>query len=35
VAGEIIWAWVLTIPLSALIAASAWGAITLIIARLG
>ena len=35
VAGEIIWAWVLTIPLSALIAASVWGAIALVIARLG
>jgi PiT family inorganic phosphate transporter len=35
VAGEIIWAWVLTIPLSALIAAAVWGATALAIARLG
>jgi PiT family inorganic phosphate transporter len=35
VAGEIVWAWVLTIPLSALIAGAVWGATALIIARLG
>jgi len=35
VAGEIVWAWVLTIPLSALIAAVVWGATALILARLG
>ena len=35
VAGEIVWAWVLTIPLSALIAAAVWGATALILARLG
>jgi inorganic phosphate transporter, PiT family len=35
VASEIIWAWVLTIPLSALIAAAVWAATALIIARLG
>jgi len=35
VAGEIVWAWVLTIPLSALIAAAVWGATAFILARLG
>jgi inorganic phosphate transporter, PiT family len=35
VAGEIVWAWVLTIPLSAIIAAAVWGATALILARLG
>ena len=35
VAGEIVWAWVLTIPLSALIAAVVWGATALILARFG
>jgi hypothetical protein len=35
VAGEIVWAWALTIPLSALIAAAVWGATALILARLG
>jgi PiT family inorganic phosphate transporter len=34
VASEIVWAWILTIPLSALIAAAAWTATTFI-ARLG
>jgi PiT family inorganic phosphate transporter len=35
IAGEIVWAWVLTIPLSALIAAAVWAATSLIVSRVG
>jgi inorganic phosphate transporter, PiT family len=35
VAGKIVWAWILTIPLSALVAAAVWSAITLVLVRLG
>ena len=35
VAGQIVWAWVLTIPLSALIAAAVWAATSLIVVRMG
>ncbi|HSL52253.1 MAG TPA: inorganic phosphate transporter [Candidatus Deferrimicrobiaceae bacterium] len=35
IAGQIVWAWILTIPLSALIAAAVWAATTLIVTRVG
>ena len=35
VASTIIWAWILTIPLSALIAAAAWAAVTLVLVHPG
>jgi len=35
VASRIIWAWILTIPLSALIAAATWAAVTLVLVRPG
>jgi PiT family inorganic phosphate transporter len=35
IAGQIVWAWILTIPLSALIAAAVWAATTLIVTRAG
>jgi len=34
-AGQIIWAWILTIPLSALIAAAAWAAANFVLTRAG
>ncbi len=35
VASTIVWAWILTIPLSALIAAATWAAVTLVLVRPG
>ena len=35
VASRIVWAWILTIPLSALIAAAVWSAVTLVLVRPG
>jgi PiT family inorganic phosphate transporter len=35
VAGNIIWAWILTIPLSGIIAAAAWAVATFVLARVG
>jgi PiT family inorganic phosphate transporter len=35
VASNIIWAWILTIPLSGIIAAAAWAAATFVLVRVG